>query len=166
MRRLAVAWGIVVFTASAIAQNGCDFFSRDAAEGLEQALKSAPTCSKAAAVLLRCRWGSGADIGFASIVLEKCENVLLPRLTPNGKARYQRERELCAYEYAQQEGSLSLSEEAICSVEVAERFTTKPELAETPAPRASFDCAKARACYGLCASWRNRFASMRMAKAR
>ncbi len=144
MRKLVVAWGVLLFTASAFAQNECEFASKEAAEKLEQALKSAPTCSKAAAILSRCRWGSSADVGFASIVLEKCEHVLLPKLTPNGNAHYRRERELCAYEYAQQQGSLSLSEAAICAVYVAERFTTKPELAEAPAPRASFDCAKAR----------------------
>jgi hypothetical protein len=142
-----MAMMLVVLFSSALAggQEPCKFgyASEKAASQLEDALKEAPTCSKAADTLSKCEWGSSADVGFASIVLNKCEKTLLPKLTDAGKERYRRERELCAYEYAGQEGTLSLSEEAMCGVYVAQRFVEKPSLAEEPAPRASFDCARA-----------------------
>lgn len=127
------------------AEEPCEFGygSEKAADQLEAALKQAPNCEKATAILSKCWWGSSADVGFASIVLEKCEKSLLPRLAASGKSRYVRERELCAYEFAAQDGTLFLSEEAMCALDVAHRFDAKPVLAEEPAPRASFDCAKA-----------------------
>ncbi|MGA8085736.1 MAG: lysozyme inhibitor LprI family protein [Terracidiphilus sp.] len=137
---------VVSFSSACVGgQEPCKFgyASEKAASQLDDPLKQAPTCSTAADILSKCAWGSSADVGFASIVLDKCEKTLLPKLTAAGKQRYQRERELCAYEYSGQEGTLYLSAEAMCGVYVALRFEEKPSLAEEPAPRASFDCGRA-----------------------
>ena len=136
---------VVLFSSALVGgQEPCKIgYGTEKAAQLEDALRQASSCGKAADILSKCEWGSSADVGFASIVLDKCEKKLLPRLTAAGKQRYRRERELCAYEYSGQEGTLYLSEEAMCSVYVAQRFAERPSLAEEPAPRASFDCARA-----------------------
>jgi uncharacterized protein YecT (DUF1311 family) len=145
MKHLKLLWVLLLMLSSnrGFGQDECSFGSEEAADSLEHVLAAAPTCTKAADELSKCRWGSSADVRFASIVLEKCEKALLPKLTAAGKRRYQRERELCAYEYSGQEGTLYLSEAAMCGVFIAQRFEEKPSLAEVPAPRASFDCHKA-----------------------
>lgn len=136
---------VVLLSACLSPQEPCKFGygSEKASDQLEAALKRAPTCDKAADILSKCVSGSSADLEFASIVIEKCERSLLPKLTAAGNARYKRERELCAYEFEDQHGTLFLSEEAMCEVDIAQRFAGKPSLAEAPAPRASFVCAKA-----------------------
>jgi uncharacterized protein YecT (DUF1311 family) len=143
MRRLGMFLSLLLFVGSAAAKESCHFGSAQAADNLERTLREAPTCNKAASILSECRWGSSADVGFASIVNKKCEKELLPKLSTAGKARLQKEAELCHYEYANQEGTLFISEASMCVVSVLQRFTAKPELAEEPMPRASFDCAKA-----------------------
>jgi uncharacterized protein len=128
----------------ASAQGGCDFGSEDSGEGLVKALTQAKTCSAAAAKLNDCRWGSSADTQFAPIVIEKCEKTFFNRLSPAGKLRYEEEMQLCAYEYARAQGTLSMSEAALCQVDVAAQYSANPALAGRPLARASFDCGKAQ----------------------
>jgi uncharacterized protein YecT (DUF1311 family) len=143
MRGAAILLLLLLCTC-AIAQEPCKFEAggEKAAACLENALKRAPTCGKAAELLRKWMWGSSADVGFASIVIQKCEKTLLPRLAATGKARYKWELEMCAYEYAGQDGTLYRSEAAMCAVDVVTRFASEPALAEQRAPRASFDCVK------------------------
>lgn len=89
-------------------------------------------------------WGSSADTQFGAIVVEKCEKQFFPKLSAAGKAHYEEEMQLCAYEYARADGTLAMSEAAMCQVDVAARFAANPTLAATPLPRASFDCARAQ----------------------
>lgn len=121
----------------------CQYGSEQASESLARALTNAPSCSVAADKLQKCAWGSSADAQFASIVIDKCEKAFLPKLTPQGKERYKDEMYLCGYEYARQKGTMYISAAALCKVNVAVRFSAKPEIADQPAPRASFDCKRA-----------------------
>ena len=108
-----------------------------------QALTREPSCSKADELLDKCRWGSSFDAQLAPIVIDKCEKGFLQKLTSEEKARYREELYLCAYEYAKQEGTISISENYVCQADVAARFAANPALAKQPAPRASFDCNRA-----------------------
>jgi uncharacterized protein len=129
----------------ASAQDSCPHGSaEDTAEGLIKTLTQARTCSAAAAKLNDCRWGSSADTQFAPIVIEKCEKTFLNKLSLAGKLRYGEEMQLCAYEYARAQGTLSMSEAALCQVDVAAQYSANPALASRPLARASFDCGKAQ----------------------
>jgi uncharacterized protein len=129
----------------ASAQDSCPHGSaEDTADGLIKALTRAKSCSAAAAKLNDCRWGSSADTQFAPIVIEKCEKTFFDKLSPAGKMRYEEEMQLCAYEYARAQGTLSMSEAALCQVDIAEKYSANPALASRPLARASFDCGKAQ----------------------
>ncbi|HTX76501.1 MAG TPA: lysozyme inhibitor LprI family protein [Terracidiphilus sp.] len=122
----------------------CQFGGGAALDHDAKLIADAPTCSAADEKLHDCQWGSSADTQLAPIVIQKCEKIFLNRLSAKGKANYQHELHLCAYEYAQQEGTLYISERVVCEADVAEDFATRPERANLPILRASFDCARAR----------------------
>jgi len=127
------------------AQDPCPHGSaEDTADTLIKALNADNSCSSAADRLEKCRWGSSADTEFAPIVVSKCEATFLNKLTYVGTARYEDEMQLCAYEYARQGGTLSMSEAAMCQVDVAAHFAANPDAASQPLGRASFDCGKAQ----------------------
>jgi hypothetical protein len=126
------------------AQEPCQFFSDAAREAFTQALEAAASCRKAAAEFDRCRWGSSADARFGSIVVNKCQKELLPKLSATGKANFEHERYLCSYEYAKQQGTIFISENWHCQVDTAASFAGDPTIADQPPARASFDCGKAQ----------------------
>jgi len=126
------------------AQEGCEFRSENAFEDLAKALLGAKSCAAAAAKMHDCAWGSSADTQLAPIVIAKCEKTFFEDLSPSGQRHYGEEMQLCAYEYARQEGTMYMSAAALCQVDVAAHFAANPASAEQPAPRASFDCAKAQ----------------------
>jgi hypothetical protein len=116
----------------------------DAASGLEEALTNAKSCKAAAEIYEQCRWGSSADVGFAGIVNRKCQQEYRGKLTPAQQKNLNAQIELCNYEYAQQEGTLAISENVSCHVEVAVAFATDPQKAAVPIRFASFDCRRAK----------------------
>src|ERR1039457_6111422 len=108
----------LVITGSLLAQEKCDFGSPEAADALVKALQSQKTCKAAAQLMDECRWGSSADAEFSSLVVEKCEGEFFNKLSPAGTENYETAMQLCAYEYARQEGTISISEAAMCQVGV------------------------------------------------
>lgn len=126
----------------ALAQDACRFGSEDAFNELAKALATAPSCGAAVAKIHDCAWGSSADTQFAPIVISKCEKALLSKMTPAAEKWYADEMQLCAYEYARQDGTMSMSAAALCQVDVASHFATNPTVSGAE-PRASFDCGKA-----------------------
>jgi hypothetical protein len=127
-----------------LAQDNCPH-GDNAGEALADELSHAKSCSVAADKLNDCRWGSSADANFAPIVVHTCEKEFLRKLSGQAKSNYTEELQLCAYEYARQRGSLSISEAAMCEVYVAAEIAKNPASAIKSLPRASFDCKKAQA---------------------
>ena len=121
----------------------CDFFGETNQRHTEKLLQDAPTCRKAADIYFACRWESSADLGFGSIVAQKCHSELKPILTPELKNRYEWQLKLCGDEYARQQGTLYLSERESCSISVDLDFLRSSPLSRTPIQRASFDCSSA-----------------------
>lgn len=149
MQRLAALLFLSILTTlCAHAQDpkdtACHFGSPEAAESLIKTLSSEKSCKVAAAKLHDCEWGSSADTQFAPIVVQKCEAAFYKQLSPAGKENYAQEMQLCAYEYARQSGTLSMSEAAMCQVDTAADFAAQPYLNNHPPARASFDCTTAK----------------------
>lgn len=145
MRRLI----LVVFLSMgafvpARAQDPCGFGSQDGFEALAKALTEAKSCAAAAAKMHDCAWGSSADTQLAPIVVKKCERIFFEKLPPAGRKSYGDEMQLCAYEYAGQEGTMYMSAAALCQVDVAVHYAADPKAASKLGARASFDCAKAQ----------------------
>jgi len=143
VQSIALVFLLFAASASAPAQMACGSLTDDSAPALDSLLTNDPTCAAAHARLKACAWGSSADRQFADIVEGKCEQTFLSSLSPHGKSRYFDAIKLCTYEYARQEGTLYISDAALCYANVAAKFNAHPELARQPAPRASFDCMKA-----------------------
>jgi len=139
---LSLLIGVSVITRS---QDSCPHGSADeAANALEKALLSAKSCKAAAGKLWNCAWGSSADVGFAGIVIEKCQKTFLPKLSSAAEQSYRDQMEMCNYEYERQGGTMSRSFTSLCHVDLAAAFAANLPLASRPVARASFDCDKAQ----------------------
>ena len=113
----------------------CKFGSEEAFDATAKALSEAKSCSSAVAIMHNCAWGSSADSQLAPIAIEKCEESFYEKLSESGKERYGQEMQLCAYQYAKKEGTISISEAALCQLDVAAQFAANPGTAEKPLPR-------------------------------
>lgn len=144
MRQLLLCFLLLHLVAPTVrAQEQCQFGSEDAGDNFAKALNEQRSCQAAKVLMDKCAWGSSADTGFAPIVIQKCEKSFYLKLTPAGQTRYGEEMQLCAYEYARQQGTMYMSAAALCQVDVAASYAAHPEQANLPSPRASFDCDRA-----------------------
>jgi uncharacterized protein len=147
-RRLCVIVGLVLLatlgTACAQAQHECKFGGEEAAEKLDDALEHAKTCKEAADLFNECSWGSSADSGFGGTAVARCEKEFYKKLTPAQQYNYADNMQLCGYEYARQRGTMYISAAASCQVHLAASIAADAHVADTPVPRASFDCARAQ----------------------
>lgn len=138
----------ILFTASATkAQNApqCDFGGDENFDKTAKLLEAAPTCKEANKILHACMWGSSADTTFAPIAVAKCERVFLRKLPQPAEERYIEEMQLCPYGESREQGTLYMSEAAICQADVAEDFADNFDRWQGSKPiRASFDCTLAR----------------------
>ncbi|HEY4011292.1 MAG TPA: hypothetical protein VGM11_14150 [Acidobacteriaceae bacterium] len=130
-------------TAALSAQDECAFGGDNAFNDLLTALHSASSCHAAVDQLHRCEWGSSADTQFAPVVISKCEKSFLSKLPRPAEERYIEEMQLCAYEESRADGTLAMSEAAMCQVDVAAQYDAHPENAHDQPLRASFDCSAA-----------------------
>jgi uncharacterized protein YecT (DUF1311 family) len=136
---------LLVLAPALHAQDDCPYFGEKAANDLATALEKASSCSAGVDKLHRCMWGSSADARFASVVISKCEQTFLDKLSPPAHERYLEEIELCGYRESRAEGTIHISEGALCAVDVAADYATyHPEKRNDQPLRASFNCAAAR----------------------
>lgn len=145
MRRLIlIAFFSMAAPVQGWAQEPCNFGSENAFNAQAKDLSEAKSCEAAVKKMHDCAWGSSADTQLAPIAITKCEKTFFKRLSPAAQKHYAEEMQLCAYEYAGQEGTLYMSAAALCQMDVAARFAADLAAANIPAPRASFDCDKAQ----------------------
>jgi uncharacterized protein YecT (DUF1311 family) len=139
---IAIATLLCPLSGSGLAQK-CNFGGEKAFQHTRELLLAAPTCTAAASIMGKCAWGSSADNEFADIVLKKCEDSFREKLTPVLKDRYVKRMELCDEQYAGRQGTISISEAALCRVGIARDFAIDPKKAGSPPPKTSFNCTKA-----------------------
>lgn len=128
----------------AIAQTKCKFGGEEAANKLDTGLEHAKSCKEAVSLFNDCRWGSSADSAFGATTVARCEKEFYKKLTTAQQNNYADGMQLCAYEYARQLGTISISEAASCQVDLAASIAADPHVADKPIPRASFDCERAQ----------------------
>jgi uncharacterized protein YecT (DUF1311 family) len=121
----------------------CHFAGEQNADATSRTLEQAPSCRSANDYLTRCAWGSSADVGFAEIVIKKCEAHFLAKLPADALARYKQEQLLCGAYISPDSGTLALSEAATCSAAVSTDFATDPTASNRKPLKASFDCSRA-----------------------
>jgi len=143
MKPLLAFFLFVSIGASVWGQDACKFGSSDAFDGLAKQLSKAPSCAIAVKKLEACAWGSSADSEFSAIVVHKCESEFFEKLNPEAAKRYENEMQLCSYQYSRAEGTISISEAALCQVGIALKFDKNHLADQGVNTRASFDCGKA-----------------------
>ena len=146
MRKLVLSFAILLTATLGKAQTkpACDFGGDDNFNKTVKLLETAPSCGKANSILHACAWGSSVDTTFAPIVVAKCEKVFLAKLPQPAEERYIEEMQLCPYAESREEGTLYMSEAALCQADVAEDFATHLDKWQLKPLRASFDCALAK----------------------
>jgi uncharacterized protein len=142
---MLIVLAIVALASSLVhAQHQCEFGGEDAADKLDSSLEHAKSCKDAADLFNDCRWGSSADAGFGATTVARCEKEFYKKLTTAQKNNYIDGMQLCAYRYARQEGTISISEAASCQVDLAASIAASLQVADKLIPRASFDCERAQ----------------------
>ena len=144
MRPLALFLLLVCIVPALHAQEECTYFGEKASNDLMTALEKSPSCSAAVDKLHRCEWGSSVDARFAGVVISKCEKTFLARLPRPAKERYTEEMQLCAYRESRAEGTIHISEAAMCEVDVAADYAVHPQKAQDQPMPASFSCTAAK----------------------
>ena len=139
----AVIVVLVILAGSSPAQDECSFGGQQAFDAMAKTLIQEPSCQRAAEKMHECAWGSSADAQLAPIVISKCEKTFFTKLSSAGKEHYQDEMQLCAYEYSKAQGTMAISEAALCQLDIAAKFAADPRLAERPLSHTGFDCERA-----------------------
>ena len=121
LKGLVFAAVVVVLGAASGVAAECPIESLDI-EQVESALEAAPSCAVAYRMMNACRRNSSGDVGFARIVIEKCERSFVTRgQSPRMKA-YADERAACAKKYAGKQGTMYASFQATCEAGVAAKY--------------------------------------------
>jgi hypothetical protein len=96
---------------------------------ISDAIEKAPTCESAQKVFDACAYVASIDTQFGAIVTEKCEKNFLAKLTPAQGKTYQGQKDACSKKYANKEGTMYRSFEAMCisklAVDYSKRFAGK-----------------------------------------
>jgi hypothetical protein len=88
-------------------------------EAREAAIRKAPTCRQALAIMGACAYGAGGDMGLSAAVRERCEPEFLPKLSKAQKRAYDREQKRCDRKYARESGTMYRSFTAFCQAQSA-----------------------------------------------
>jgi hypothetical protein len=92
----------------------------------EEAIRKAPSCKAAFAIMEACAYGAGGDTGLGEAVRERCEPEFLPKLRKAQRQDYDRGIRRCNNKYRNESGTMYRSFEAFCraqlTVRTAERF--------------------------------------------
>lgn len=116
--RLCLALAAFAITAAAPAL-AADCPPRDR-EATLKALGNAGSCRAAVRLLERCAWGTGQDVEFSRVVLDKCE----PDVPDQRLKAYEREKQACRERHGGERGTMYVSFAAVCEAKAALRFST------------------------------------------
>ena len=141
---ISIAFLFIGAIVPAYAQEPCGLGAENAFDDLAKSLSETKSCQVAVAKMHECASGSSADTQLAPIVITKCERKFLDNVSGAARKSYAEEMQLCAYEYAGQEGTMYMSAAALCQVDVAAHYAADPVAASKLGARASFDCTRAR----------------------
>ncbi|MGH7880785.1 MAG: hypothetical protein ACREQD_15005, partial [Candidatus Binataceae bacterium] len=92
----------------------------------QQALLSkAPSRGQSMKLFEACQRGSSGDISLGEIVIKKCEDTFLGKLSKSKHDAYGRKIKACWHKYARQSGTMYRSFEAFCAAGVAQTYAQR-----------------------------------------
>jgi hypothetical protein len=92
---------------------------------IEDLLRKASSCQRAAALFEICQFGSSGDVSFGALVTQKCEGDFLSKLTAAQRRTYDGGQKRCRRKYLHEDGSIYRSFEAVCGADVARNYSAK-----------------------------------------
>ena len=127
MIRLPLALAAALLLAAPVRAADCPV--ERSGDTISDAIEKAPTCEAAQKVFDACAYVASIDTQFGAIVTEKCEKDFLAKLTPAQNKTYQSQKDACSKKYANKEGTMYRSFEAMCisklAVDYSKRFAGK-----------------------------------------
>ena len=100
---------------------------------IEEALKGAPSCDAAFEVFSLCMMGATSDVAMSGIVIAKCEQDFVPKLSKAQQRAYEKATDRCERKSAQYGGgSESRAMAALCEAEVARSHARRWRKAKPP----------------------------------
>ncbi len=127
MIRLPLALAAALLLAGPVQAADCPV--ERSGDTISDAIEKAATCQAAQKVFEACAYVASIDSQFGAIVTEKCEKDFLAKLTPAQAKTYQSQKDACSKKYANKEGTMYRSFEAMCisrlAVGYSKRFAGK-----------------------------------------
>jgi len=106
------------------APNECPVTERDL-EAIEAALQKAASCKTSVATFEACSYGASGDVALARVVIGKCEDDFLNKVSARQKRAYDHKLKRCWRKYRDQSGTMYRSFEAMCAAAVAQRYSRR-----------------------------------------
>lgn len=94
-------------------------------EAQQEAIRKAPTCKRAFAIMEACAYTASGDVGLGNALHENCEPLFLSRLSKAQRRAYQREQKRCSDKYAHESGTMYRSFIAFCQAESTVKYAKK-----------------------------------------
>jgi hypothetical protein len=94
-------------------------------DAIADAIEKAATCAAAQKVFEACAYVASIDTQFGAIVTEKCEKDFLAKLSPGQGKTYQAQKDACVRKYANKDGTMYRSFEAMCISKLAVGYSKR-----------------------------------------
>jgi hypothetical protein len=91
----------------------------------EEAIRKAPSCKEALAIMEACAYGASGDTGLGEAVRERCEPEFLPKLSKADRKAYDQGIKRCNGKYRNESGTMYRSFESFCRAQLVVRAADK-----------------------------------------
>jgi hypothetical protein len=127
LERTFLALLAVVLLAAPLKAKDCPVETRveGTLEAKEEAIRKAPSCKEALAIMEACSYGAGGDTGLGEALRERCEPEFLPKLSKAQRKDYDRGIRRCNNKYRNESGTMYRSFEAFCRAQLTVRMAGK-----------------------------------------
>ncbi len=119
---VVIAIALFVFlSGKALALDECPAQSL-AREDRIKVIEAAETCPASFDIMNACRYNASGDVELTEIVIKKCEDRFLKKLSARKRRSYEGERKACKQRYAHEEGTMYVSFAVTCEAGVAVKY--------------------------------------------
>ena len=123
MIRLPLALAAALLLAAPVRAADCPV--ERSGDTISDAIEKAASCEAAQKVFEACAYVASIDTQFGATVTEKCEKDFLAKLSPTQSKTYQSQKDACTKKYANKEGTMYRSFEAMCISKLAVGYSKR-----------------------------------------
>jgi hypothetical protein len=127
LRRTVLALLAVILLAGPLKAMDCPVETQveGTLDAKEEAIRKAPTCKAAYAIMEACAYTASGDTGLGEAVRERCEPEFIRKLTKPQRRVYDQEQKRCTNKYANKRGTMYVSFSAFCRAESTVKYAAK-----------------------------------------